>query len=98
MRRRILLVVAVSFLVVLVGCAGGISETDSAPVETAESEDGPSTTGADSTTNRTLSIYRLTVGRGASTLVVGPTSDTMLVDTGDWSDAGEFGSVESRNG
>ena len=90
MRRRALLVVAVGFLVVLAGCAGGISDTGADPVETTSSGDEPTTVASESTANGTLSIYYLNVGQGASTLVISPNGEKMLVDSGDWRDDGEI--------
>lgn len=70
-------------VVVLAGCTGGISTdatTTGAPVETA----GPTTAG-----EGTLEVHFVNVGQSVSTLVVGPTGETMLVDTGHYTDDGE---------
>jgi competence protein ComEC len=40
--------------------------------------------------NGTLSVHFINVGQSSSTLIVGPTNETMLIDTGDWSDDGEY--------
>ncbi|WP_327051940.1 lamin tail domain-containing protein [Halomicrococcus gelatinilyticus] len=89
MRRRTLGVVAVVVLVVLAGCTGGVfdpSEETTGTIDGGPTADGSSVPVA----NGTLSVYHLNVGQGASTLTVGPTGETMLVDTGDWSDDGTF--------
>jgi competence protein ComEC len=81
--------VAVVVLVLLAGC-GGVASDAPAP----SGDPTPETTGANSTTqaatpNGTLSVHFLNVGQGSSTLVVGPTGETMLIDTGDWRADGE---------
>lgn len=90
--RRLLGILAVIGLVVLAGCAGGITETDGEPVSTTASDD-QSTTAPDSTAGGAvegeLSVHQLNVGQGSSTLVIGPDGETILIDTGDWRDDGE---------
>ena len=39
--------------------------------------------------NGTLSVHFIHVGQGGSALVVGPTGETLLYDTGNWNDDGE---------
>ncbi|MFC5972924.1 lamin tail domain-containing protein [Halomarina salina] len=80
--------------VVLAGCAGvGV-----APTETPGSADGSGTAGGGDTTtlapvdgdsNGTLTVHFLNVGQGDATLLVSPSGETMLVDTGDYQDDGE---------
>ena len=41
------------------------------------------------TGNGTLPVYVLNVGQGASILAVGPTGETLLVDSGNWPAEGE---------
>jgi competence protein ComEC len=81
--------VAVVALVLLSGC-GGVASDAPGPSE----DSTPETTSASPTTqaaapNGTLSIHFLNVGQGSSTLLVGPTGETMLIDTGDWRANGE---------
>ena len=77
---RLLIVVG---LVILAGCAGGISGDQPAP------EPG----GADNTSqppaNGTIEVHYINVGQSVSTLIIGPDGDTMLVDTGHYNDDGE---------
>ena len=81
--HRAVLIVA---LVVLAGCAGATT-----PGIDAGSGDGASatTTAADGNDNETLEIHFINVGQASAALVVGPTGETMLVDTGDHRDDGE---------
>jgi competence protein ComEC len=87
--RSVLAVVAV---LVLAGCAGGfapLSDSSEGPVSS-----GDSASLADSQTlvngsSGNLSVHFIHVGQGTSILVVGPTGETMLYDTGHWEDDGE---------
>jgi len=83
---------ALGLLVVvgLAGCLGGSgvladqpTETSSAPATASESP----VTEADAAGN--LSVHFVHVGQGTSVLVVGPTGETLLYDTGNWNDDGE---------
>jgi competence protein ComEC len=100
MDRRIISIVAIVLLVVLAGCGGTITQgsSTSTPVETPEntSTGAPTpnpSTGTDEPTsltpNGTLAVHFINVGQGSSTLIVGPTGETILIDSGDWSDDGE---------
>ncbi len=94
-RRRALGVLAVAALVLLAGCSGAVSDapaaTDqgSATTEAANTTTEVTTTAAE-TPNGTLAVHFINVGQGSSILVVGPENETMLIDTGDWSDDGEI--------
>ena len=69
-------------MVVIAGCSGGSGTGPDEP--TPESEGGaPSTDG-------TLEVHNINVGQSSSTLFVGPTGETMLVDTGDFNDDGKY--------
>lgn len=73
-------------MVVIAGCSGGsgISVDDPTATPTPESEgEAPSTDG-------TLEVHNINVGQSSSTLFIGPTGETMLVDTGDFNDDGEY--------
>ncbi|NHN48648.1 MBL fold metallo-hydrolase [Halostella sp. JP-L12] len=82
-------VVLAALLLVFAGCAGvaapdiGAGSTDGGSATTAD--DGAGGNGTDGT----LSVHFINVGQASATLVVGPTGETMLVDTGDYSDDGE---------
>lgn len=92
--RSVLRVALCCLLVVLAGCSG----TGVAPTETPDNGTADGTT-ADGTTatpapvgsdvNGTLSVHFLNVGQGDATLLVAPTGETTLVDTGDYEDDGE---------
>jgi len=77
------LVVAV---VVLAGCTGGTpgatvdSESPLSPSPTASTTDQSEST----TPEGTMEIQFINVGQSASTLIIGPTGETMLIDTGDF--------------
>ncbi|WP_336000159.1 lamin tail domain-containing protein [Halorientalis halophila] len=91
--RRWAAVVLVAFLVALAGC-GSMTDVgmDGTPAST------PGTTGDGSTTgtptvasaNGSLSVHFINVDQGSSTLVVGPNNETILIDSGDWQDDGEY--------
>jgi competence protein ComEC len=92
MRRRFLSILAVVVLVTLAGCGGVISDEATSPDETAgPTPESAGETGDERTAspNGTLSVTFINVGQGSSTLIVGPTNETMLIDSGDWSDNGE---------
>jgi len=78
---RLLIVVG---LVVLVGCAGGISGDQ--PTPEPDGADNTSQTPA----NGTLEVHYINVGQSVSTLIIGPDGDTILVDTGHYNDDGEY--------
>ena len=99
MRRKLLIVLAVGLLVGIAGCSG-TELTDGTPTPTTV---GPTTTEEVTTenptktttsptaeANGTLSVYTLNVGQGAGALIVGPSGETMLVDSGDWRDEGKI--------
>ena len=80
---RCLLFIVILFLT---GCSGGpgISIDDPTATPTPESEgEAPSRDG-------TLEVHSIHVGQSSSTLFIGPTGKTMLVDTGDFNDDGEY--------
>jgi competence protein ComEC len=92
-RPRPVVVLAVAGLLVLAGCSGDVG--------TAPTTDGTPTTGADSTTSLaqqptntsvdgTLEVHFINVGQSVSTLVVSPEGETMLIDTGHFTDDGEL--------
>ncbi|WP_436932433.1 lamin tail domain-containing protein [Halosimplex halobium] len=96
-RRRSLLVGWFVVLVVLSGCVG-LTQSDAGPPDTSAletSSDHPTPTPAATTTqtattpNGTLEVHFINVGQSVSTLVVGPTNETMLIDSGDFRTDGE---------
>lgn len=66
----------------LAGCAG--ISGDAAPDDTAI--DTPS----DADVDETLAVHNINVGQSVSTLIVGPTGETMLIDSGHFNDDGEY--------
>jgi len=77
--RRLLLVFCCS-LALLAGCAG-VVQTDGATTETSATAVGE--------WNSSLEVHYINVGQSVSTLVVGPSNETMLIDTGHYNDDGE---------
>ncbi|GGL41457.1 competence protein [Halarchaeum grantii] len=79
------MVLAVVALVLLAGCAGGGLQENSL---TATQQ---STTGVQTqTVNGSVDVHFINVGQSVSTLIVGPSGETMLVDTGHYRDDGEY--------
>lgn len=88
--RRLIAIFAILGVVILAGCTGGISDIGSEPTTTVDEQvttDTAATGG--SAPEGELSVHLLNVGQGSSTLVIGPEGDTILIDTGDWTDDGE---------
>jgi competence protein ComEC len=94
-------VLVVAGLLVLAGCTAGTGSvtdgpgapgTDATVGETTTpgvTTDAGGTTDSGPEVNGTLAVHFVNVGQGDSTLVVGPTGETLLVDTGDFRDDGE---------
>jgi len=80
--RRLIVVCCVG-LFLLAGCAGVT------PGNTTESGSATPTSNF-ATANGTLEVHYLNVGQSVSTLVIGPTGETMLIDTGHFTDDGEY--------
>ena len=95
MGHRLVAALAIAFVVIVAGCSGTITDGATAPDATTTQQPAGDETANQTTSvrgaasNGTLSVYVLDVGQGTSTLVVGPTNETMLVDSGDWKDDGE---------
>ncbi|SEP80067.1 ComEC/Rec2 family competence protein [Natrinema salaciae] len=75
--RRGVLVVAIAGLLVLAGCSGGFSDIYG---------DGGAAT---PDTDGELEVHHIDVGQADSTLVVTPSDETILIDTGDYRDDGQ---------
>ncbi|QLH77243.1 lamin tail domain-containing protein [Halosimplex rubrum] len=87
-RHGRILLVAIALLVA--GCTG-VVPTDT-PAGDAPSSPSLSTPTADATAtamNGSVEVHFINVGQSVSTLIVGPTGETMLVDTGHFNDDGE---------
>ncbi|XVH30527.1 ComEC/Rec2 family competence protein [Haloferacaceae archaeon DSL9] len=103
MRGHRVATVFVALLVVCAGCVALPPQDDAASEETpAIDEYDPTPSGEDETPaaddpeeleaaapNGTLEVHVINLGQADSTLVVGPTGETMLIDTGDWRNDGE---------
>ncbi|QLG61076.1 lamin tail domain-containing protein [Halorarum salinum] len=90
--RRGGLIVAIVVLVALSGCAGGLgagptSETPTDASTQTPASDPPQLQGDE---NGTLEVHYINVGQGASTVLITPDGETMLIDSGDWRDDGEY--------
>ena len=81
--RKLTTLLIIAGMVVLAGCAGGISG-DPAPADP-EPANGSSTV----TTNGSVEVHYINVGQSVSTLITSPSGETMLVDTGHYNDDGE---------
>ncbi|MFD1572066.1 lamin tail domain-containing protein [Halorubrum laminariae] len=81
--RKLATLLIIAGIVVLAGCAGGISG-DPTPADS-EPANGSSTV----TTNGSVEVHYINVGQSVSTLITSPNGDTMLVDTGHYNDDGE---------
>ncbi|WP_232687502.1 lamin tail domain-containing protein [Halobacterium zhouii] len=96
MRTRHRSVLVVVCVVVLAGGVVGLEDGGGAsPDATTRPLDTPGASPEDvqsasvATANGTLTVHFINVGQGASALVIGPTNETMLVGSGDWTDDGE---------
>jgi competence protein ComEC len=90
-RRRLLAACLVAALVVLAGCGGGLGSGEPAtvadPTPTSTATPTPADGGANAT--GTVEVHFINVEQSVSTLIVGPTGEAMLIDTGDFTDDGE---------
>lgn len=79
-------------LLLLAGCTGAISSDGATPAETPTPAHTPTpaSSGPDPAGNGTLEVHYINVGQSVSTLVVSPTGETMLIDTGHFNDDGEY--------
>ncbi|WP_049894632.1 MBL fold metallo-hydrolase [Halogranum rubrum] len=88
--RRLIAIFAVLGAVLLAGCTGGLSDIGSDPTAPEDTQATTTTTATGSVAPAgELSVHLLNVGQGSSTLVIGPEGETILIDTGDWTDDGE---------
>lgn len=95
--RRQLAATLVASLVLIAGC-GGVADLNGDPIQTTapgsiapQSTDTPDRNSSSvSDVNSSLEVHFINVGQSVSTLIVGPTNETMLIDTGDFSNDGEY--------
>jgi len=71
-------------LLAVAGCSGALPADNSA-VDSASGVETPT-----ASANGTVEMHYINVGQSVSTLVVGPTGETMLIDTGHFTDDGEY--------
>ncbi|MEZ3118122.1 lamin tail domain-containing protein [Halobaculum sp. MBLA0147] len=76
-------------IVILAGCSGGVTDGGVAGTPTPEQTTPPSTTTA-AAPDGSVEMHFINVGQSASTLIVGPTGETMLIDTGDFRTDGKY--------
>ncbi|MFH5802038.1 lamin tail domain-containing protein [Haladaptatus sp. CMAA 1911] len=84
-KQRVFLTLLIATLVVLAGCVGS---GPSNPTHTSTNSPATSSTTYTSSPG-SLEVHFINVGQSASTLIVSPTGETMLIDSGDWRDDGE---------
>jgi competence protein ComEC len=77
-------------LLVLTGCLGAEQSTQHRQPQVPGPADAPSTTSPGGQVNGTLEVHVIAVGQATSVLVVGPTGETMLYDTGHYEDDGAY--------
>ena len=83
------LVVAV--LLVLAGCGGFAADgADGGADSLTGTETGTAAPTPSSTANGTLEVHFINVGQSVASLLVGPDNETMLIDSGDFTDDGEY--------
>lgn len=85
-RSRSLTIILLPVVLLLAGRSG------SAPADVSTPEPTPTATAAETTTatNGTVEVHYINVGQSASTLVIGPTGETMLIDMGHFTADGEY--------
>jgi competence protein ComEC len=90
---RAIRVLLMALLVVLAGCSSAVPVTETEPsgdaTENTATTVGTETSTAGSGANGSLEVHYINVGQSLSVLVVGPTGETMLYDTGHYQDDGE---------
>ena len=94
--KRAFLVLLIASLVVLAGCTGGgpstSTQSSTTPTDTLSNTITHSSSTSSPTTQPagSLTVHFINVGQSASTLIVSPTGETMLIDSGDWRNDGEY--------
>jgi len=85
--QKTIVAISVAFLFVLAGCSTGVGPGTTAPPTDSDLSQSPTVT---ETANGTVEVHFINVAQSVSTLIVGPTGETMLVDTGHYRDDGEY--------
>ncbi|MFP8958914.1 MBL fold metallo-hydrolase [Natrialbaceae archaeon A-CW3] len=95
--KRLLLIVLVAAMLVLAGCVDGTSfETDEPTVQTDDDLEDADSNGAEDEADAgdtrdvegELEIHHIDVGQADATLLIEPSGETMLIDSGDWRQGG----------
>ncbi|MDG5777870.1 lamin tail domain-containing protein [Haloarculaceae archaeon H-GB1-1] len=90
-RRRSFAIWTLVLLVVLAGCVSvsdaGVESSGEMQSPTAPAS--PSTATTEPPPNGTLDVHFINVGQSVSTLIVSPANETVLIDSGDFTDDGE---------
>ncbi|MFP9190046.1 MBL fold metallo-hydrolase [Natrialbaceae archaeon A-CW1-1] len=95
--KRLLLIVLVVAMLVLAGCVDGTSiETDDPTVQTDDDLEDADSNGAEDghdpgdapDVDGELEIHHIDVGQADATLLIEPSGETMLIDSGDWRQGG----------
>jgi len=87
--RTVLVALGLALVLVLAGCGGGAGPTGDPADTSTPTATGTATTAATGV-DGTLEVHFINVGQSVSTLVVGPTGETMLIDTGHYNDDGAY--------
>ena len=77
-------------LVVIAGCTGAISTTGEGDGASTSQPTDPNSTPTLTAASGTLEVHFINVGQSVSTLVVSPSGETMLIDSGHYRDNGEY--------
>jgi competence protein ComEC len=85
---RVVVLLLVSTLL-LAGCTAVAPNPESPTENNSSSIPSESVPTSDSEKQTSLEVHFINVGQGSSTLLVGPTNETMLIDSGDWRSDGE---------
>ena len=91
---RPVLALALAGLLVLAGCSGDVRQSptveETQPPPTTDGTASPSAGSGIGNVSGTLEVHFINVGQSVSTLIVSPEGETMLIDSGDFTDDGEY--------
>ncbi|RLM48096.1 MBL fold metallo-hydrolase [Haloarcula sp. Atlit-47R] len=83
--------IAVAVLLVLAGCGGFVANgIDSGATQPTATETATPDSSSPVAANGTLEVHFINVGQSVATLLVSPDNETMLIDSGDFTDDGEY--------
>ncbi|NLV13063.1 lamin tail domain-containing protein [Haloarcula argentinensis] len=82
---------AVAALLVLAGCGGFVANgVDSSAEQPTATETAMPDASSPAAANGTLEVHFINVGQSVATVLVSPDNETMLIDSGDFTDDGEY--------